>query len=227
MIKPERMIFMNKLQLFATVFTLAMMLLSGCARSNVVTPSTVPVAVTEAVTVNPDAALAAYDALLAGTELPVNSDTWWIPDFQDDDFIYVYTHLDLDGDGVPELLVQVENDPLAYNGVFHYEDGQIFCWNSDAADGSQWESPLSDGSVVSCHYFGGVRSYTLFRYQPDGTREVFCDMFAREELIPEDSTEPCPYYEIDREEVDQAVFEKKLAELVTDRALDSSVWTTV
>lgn len=217
---------MNKLQLMATVLTLIMMFLSGCARSHPVSPATVPVAVTEAVTDLSDLdAFAAYDALLAGMEIPVNSDIWWIPDFQDDDFIYVYTHQDLDGDGVPELLVQVENDPLAYNGVFHYENGKIFCWNSDAMDGSQWESPLSDGSVVSCHNFGGVRSYTVFRYQPDGTREVFCDMFAREELIPEDSTEPCPYYEIDREEVDQAVFEQKLAELVTDRALDPSVWT--
>lgn len=218
---------MQILQYIALTVILSAMLLSGCSRNpnTFELQPTVDAIVTEVT--DEDAALAAFDALLAGTETPVNSGQWWIPDFQDLEMTYEYTHLDLDGDGVPELLVQLENDPISYSGVFHYDGGKIFCWNSDAADGSQWESPLSDGSMVSCHYSGGVRSYTLFRYQPDGTREVFCDMFAREELIPEDSTEPCPYYEIDREEVDLAVFEQRLAELVTDRTLDPSVWTFI
>lgn len=36
---------------------------------------------------------------------------WWIPNFQGSELRYEYTLLDLSGDGVPELLVQLAEDP--------------------------------------------------------------------------------------------------------------------
>lgn len=141
-----------------------------------------------------------------------------------DSFTYEYTYLDLDGDGEDELLIQMEDDPQGYNGVFHYEDGQLVCWNSDAVELSCWDSPLQNGYMVRQYHYNGTRSYTVFRYLPGGETEESSTLFARDELIPEDSTEPCPYYEVNGEEVTKEVFDRQV-ELITTKLLDRSAWT--
>ena len=138
-----------------------------------------------------------------------------------------YTYLDLDGDGVSELLVQYADDPCVYNGVFDYDDGKLFCRQNDFSDGSCLDYPLKDGTMVRQYDFNGTRTYTIFRYDSNGKTEEISSLFAREELIPEDSENPCPYYEVDGEETDKAVFDEKLNETVTDKMLDRSVWTAI
>lgn len=136
-----------------------------------------------------------------------------------------YVYMDLDGDGVEELLIQHKDSPESYNGVFHYEDGRLYCWQHDAAEGSCRDYPLRDGTMVRQYDYGGSCSYTLFRYQADGSTEKLRDLFIREELIPPDSTNPCPYYEVGGMEVDKSTFEEQLKKLVTDQRLESSDWT--
>lgn len=177
-----------------------------------------------------EAALAAYASFLSGDRELLEStqlEQWWIPDFQDKDIEYEYTYLDLDGDSVVELLIQMINDLSGYNAVFHFADGKLLCWNSDTTEVNCRDYPLSDGKMVRQYDYNGTRSYTIFRYRNNGETEEFMHLFAREELIPEDSTEPCPYYTIDGREVDKAVFEEKLAEVVTDRILEREDWTAL
>lgn len=81
--------------------------------------------------------------------------------------------------------------------------------------------------VVRQYDYNGTRSYTIFRYQSSGEMEELTHLFTWEELIPEDSTEPCPYYEIDGTEVEKTEFEEQLAELVIDRMLKSTAWTAL
>ena len=138
-----------------------------------------------------------------------------------------YTYLDLDGDGVSELLVQYADDPCVYNGVFDYDDGKLFCRQNDFSDGSCRDYPLKDGTMVRQYDFNGTCTYTIFRYDTNGKTEEISSLFAREELIPEDSEEPCPYYEVNGEETDKAVFDEKLNETVTDKMLDRSAWTAI
>lgn len=138
-----------------------------------------------------------------------------------------YTCLDLDGDGVSELLLQYRDDPRAFNAVFHYDGGKLFCWNNDHMEGNCRDRPLLDGTMVRQYDFNGTRSYTLFRYQADGETEEIAHLFAREELIPEDDTAPCPYYEVNGDEVDQAGFDGWLEELVVSQLLDRSAWTVL
>lgn len=138
-----------------------------------------------------------------------------------------YTYLDLDSDGVSELLVQYADDPCTYNGVFNYSGGKLFCWQNDFSDGSCRDYPLKDGKMVRQYDFNGTCTYTIFRYKTDGKIEELSRLFAREELIPEDSENPCPYYEVDGEEMDKAVFVEKLNEMVTDKMLDRSAWTAI
>lgn len=138
-----------------------------------------------------------------------------------------YTYLNLDGDGISELLVQYENDPCVYNGVFHYSGGKLYCWQNDFSEGSCRDYPLKDGTMVRQNDFNGTCSYTLFHYNSDGETEEISTLFAREELIPEDSGEPCPYYSIDGEETDKAVFDEKLNEMVMNKMLDRSAWTAI
>lgn len=133
--------------------------------------------------------------------------------------------LDLDGDGTVELLVRLAGDPRGYNGVFHFENGQIFCWNSDAAEASCFDYPLNDGTMVRQYEFNGTRSYQLFRYKESGKEEYATQLFVREELIPEDSLEPCPYYAIDGEEVDAAGFDRQFALLVDGPSVERTAWT--
>lgn len=135
--------------------------------------------------------------------------------------------MDLDGDVSPELLVQIENDPGGYNGVFHFDGDRLQCWNSDAVEMTCRDYPLIDGTMVRQYDYGGTRSYTLFRYHPDGEREEIHSLFARDELVYENSELPCPYYSIDGTEVDKAEFEEELHTLVTAKILDRSCWISI
>lgn len=205
-------------------------LLSGCSRQRP-TP-TVPDALITVIetTAAPDPVLAAYSSLLAGDLSPLEKtqpEKWWIPDFQDASIAYECTCIDLDGDGVMELLIQAAGDPASYNGVFHFTDGQLICWNSDAAEGSCRDYPLMDGTMVRQYDVNGTRTYTLFRYNSDGTTAEISNLFAREELLDETSADPCPYYEVSGTEVSKEAFDQKLDELITSRMHPSTAWTAI
>lgn len=177
-------------------------------------------------------ALDAYAAFLSGnwTDLgDAQPETWWIPGFPNnaDLFGYEYTYLDLDGDASPELLVQMEDDPGGYNGVFHFDGKRLRCWNSDAVEMTCRDYPLTDGAMVRQYDYGGTRSYVLFRYRSDGESETLHSLFARDELVYETSTLPCPYYEVDDVEVNEAEFEARLDALVESNLLDRSCWISI
>ncbi len=177
-----------------------------------------------------ESVLAAYSSFLAGDKTfldEAQTEAWWIPDFNDEGMEYEYTYLDLSGDGVAELIVQMKDNPCGYNAVFHFQDGKIFCWNSDTVEMSDRDYPLNDGTMVSQYDYNGTRSYTIFRYQANGETKDISTFFMREELIPEYSPEPCPYYAIDGKEVDKAVFEEQFDALVTGRMLERSAWTSI
>ncbi len=151
-------------------------------------------------------------------------DKWYIPDFPEVVMGYEYTYLDLDGDNMEEMLIQSTDGPEVYNGVFHYEEGRLVCWNSDAEDPACRDYPLQDGTMVRQYDYNGTRSYALFRYNSDGTREDISTIFARDERIPANSTEKCPYYEIDGTELELSEFIKTLNTLVFDKKLESEAW---
>lgn len=75
--------------------------------------------------------------------------------------------------------------------------------------------------------YNGSCYYTIFRYKSNGEKEVISYLFAREKLIYEDSTDPCPYYEINGKEVSKTEFDKQLVELITSRILDPSAWKRI
>ncbi len=168
----------------------------------------------------------AYATLLAGVQSLVSMEevVWWIPPFQGTTLEYEYTYMDLDGDGVVELLVQMVDNPSGYNGVFHYEEGKLICWQSDAMEMSCWDYPLADGSLVRQYDQSGNVSYTIFQYLSNGEMKVLYYLFAREELIDVNSTEPCPYYTINGEEVTKEMFEGQIKELITDKVLIRENW---
>ncbi|MCM1191109.1 MAG: hypothetical protein NC123_03235 [Butyrivibrio sp.] len=145
----------------------------------------------------------------------------------DPEYVYEYVYMDLDGDGVEELLVQYINSPESYNGVFHYEDGRLYCWQHDTVEMTCRDYPLKDGTMVRQYDTNGTNIYNLFRYQSDGSEVESNSLFARTELWDESSTAPCPYYEVDGTEVSEAVFEELLKDLVTDQRLDASDWTVL
>lgn len=221
------------------LFFLCAALLSGCQRS-VEEPAESSIETageTEAVTLSSDpakepavSAQTAYAAFLSG-DLSLFHDadiqTWGLQAWADlilPNGNLEYTYLDLDDDGAEELLVQCVEDPCSYNGVFHYENGSLSCWQHDYMEGSCRDYPLTDGTMVRQYDFGGACSYTLFRYQSDGSMAEICNLFAREELLSSDSDAPCPYYEIDDREVDKNTFYEQLDALVTSRLLKRQVW---
>lgn len=152
---------------------------------------------------------------------------WWIPDFQDDTLEYEYTYLDLDGDGLDELLIQMKDDPSGYNGVIHYENGKLICWNSDASEMSSRDYPLNDGTMVRQYDYNGTRTYTIFQYDSNGEREEISCLYAVDELMMEGSNESCPYYKIDGEEVTATVFEEMLEKMVISKMLERTSWTQI
>lgn len=213
---------MNAFKLLA-VLPVSLLLLSGCGNKDGSEPSP---SLKDAG--SGDAASAAYSAFLSGDRTLMDdaqAELWWIPEFQTGGMAYAYTYLDLDGDGTVELLVQLADDPCGYNAVFHFEDGKIFCWNSDGVEMTCRDYPLNDGTMVRQYDYGCTRSYTVFRYTEGGETEDISYLFARDELFPEDSLAPCPYYKIDEHEVSQTVFEEQFHTLVTSRMLNRSDWT--
>ena len=173
-------------------------------------------------------AMAAYENFLSGNRsvlAETQESTWWIPDFTQEGLQYEYCCMDLDGDGIEELLVQLVDDPCGYNAVFHYDKGKIVCWNSDAMDMSDRDYPLQDGSMVHQYDFAGAQSYSVYRYRSDGERETVIELFVREEWIWGESPEPCPYYMINGEKVEKADFDKCLKESVTDKLVDREGWS--
>lgn len=174
----------------------------------------------------------AYASLLSGDLSPLDAEElseWgldgWADWLKSDSLSYEYMYLDLDGDGIDELLFQMENDPFGHNAVFHYADGRIFCWENDMVEMTSGHYPLSDGAMVSEYYHSGSTSYTIFRYLSDGEQEILSSLFAREEPLSEELNLPCPYYEIDGVEVDEAAFYAKLEESVTKMLPPRSAWT--
>lgn len=178
-------------------------------------------------------AQAAYATFLSGDISLFDSadiDTWSLDTWKDTILFYgelEYAYLDLDGDGMEELLVQWVDDPCGFNGVFHYDNGRLYCWQYDCVEASCRDYPLRDGTMVHQYDYNGARSYSLFRYQADGEAEWLLSLFAREELIYADSTVPCPYYEVDGNEVDKTEFDEQLRNLITDQMLERSAWTAL
>lgn len=178
-------------------------------------------------------AMAAYSSFLSGDISLFDSEqlyTWHLDgwaDFLQSDLTYEYTYLDLDGDGIEELLIQMEDAPLCYNAVFHYADGALFCWNEDMVEMTSGDYPLQDGTMVSEYSFNDTILYTVFRYLPNGERETLFDLYSRESLIDEASDLPCPYYEVGGVEVDHSVFEEQLEELIKKQLLPRSAWTVL
>ena len=89
---------------------------------------------------------------------------------------------------------------------------------------SDRDYPLQDGTMVRQYDWNGTQSYTLFCYQSDGEMEELENLFVRRENIPEDSTQPCPYYEVNGKAVGQSEFERQLQEKIRDRLLTGEMW---
>ncbi len=199
----------------------SLLLLSACSEENIVNPEPAPN------DTDKSAVIGAYSDFMSGDRALLETtqgDVWWIPDFKDDIFEYEYTYMDLNKDGIVELIVQMVDDPSGYNAVFHYEDGKLICWNSDSMEGSCRDYPLRNGTMVRQMDFNGTSSLAIFTYKADGTIENETVFFARTELLPPDSNEPCPYYEVNGEEVDKSEYEKQLKSLISDQLFERSDW---
>lgn len=139
-----------------------------------------------------------------------------------------YTYLDLDGDSIPELLVQYENDPCIYNGVFHYSGRKLYCWQNDFSEGSSRDYPLKDGTMVHQYKKTNVIVYEIFRYNSDGEPEQISHLMAFGNCMSDDTVVPEHGEYITYEgEVDYSVFVEKLNETVMDKILDRSAWTAI
>lgn len=214
---------------------LGMLLLAGCGKDANETEPLAGASDTEEQTKQEtpspeEAALSAYSAFLSGDKALMDEEQqkiWWIPNFQDDGLDYEYTYLDLDGDSISELIVQMEDAPISYNAVFHFEDDKIFCWNSDAVEMTCYDYPLSDGTIVRQYNYNGSHSYTIYRYQKNGELVKISSLYVRDEYEPVDSSWPFPYYEVDEKEVDKTEFDKQVIASVLNKRLDRAVWTKI
>lgn len=170
----------------------------------------------------------AYDALLAGDVSGVeNSDVWGDPPLGFDQLALEYATLDLDGDGVCELLIQGVDDPCGYNGVFHYGDGHLICWQNDLMETSCRDYPLQDGTMVRQYDTGTGPSryshlYTLFRYRTDGETETVAELSIHEDTGGDGAA--ALTYQIGGTQVTQAAFEARFDALVTSQLLERSAW---
>ena len=174
------------------------------------------------------AAETAFAAFLAGDRQVLKAhqeEIWWIPEFHVQPEQYEYACLDLDKDGTAELIVQTVGGPAGYHGVFHWEEGALVCWNSDAAEGSCRDHLLADGTIARQYDVDGASSYTVFRYQSDGERQILSQLYRREEPGTSESAKPCPYYEADGAPVSKAEFDALLEAQITIKLLDPLGWT--
>ena len=141
-----------------------------------------------------------------------------------------YSALDLDGDGVCELLIQAVDDPCDYNGVFHADGARLVCWQNDLMEASCRDYPLQDGTMVRQYDTSTGPSryshlYTLFRYQSDGRTQTVAELSVHEDTGEDGSTSVI--YQLDGAEVEQAGFEQRFQELITGRLLERTAWTPV
>ena len=140
---------------------------------------------------------------------------------------YEYVFMDLDGDGIDELLIQLIDDPHHFNAAFHYEDRHIICWFFDTMEINCYDYPLKNGTMVTEYDYASSISYHVFHYLPNGDAEVEKYFYTIEEPFfeDEDDTSEYPIYQIDNEDVTKEEFEKQLQEYVLDEQLDRSDWT--
>ena len=216
-----------------TCFAVLLALLAGCSADSTETAEISESVETSAQTETENiSAKAAYEKFLSGdisifTEEDVSA--WGLDSWESALVLggLKYVCLDIDGDGGEELLVQYGGVPAVFNGVFDYDGKKLVCRRFDMGDGDSFDFPLADGSMVRQYAFNGTHSYTFFRYGENGDITELKSIFARVELIPEDSGEPCPYYEIDGREVALEEFTAALKENVTDKMLDPLDWTEI
>ena len=74
-------------------------------------------------------------------------------------------------------------------------------------------------------YDHGGSSFRLFRYFPGGETEDTALLYARAAPDNGGSLRPCPYYEVDGGEVEEAAFQAALEELVTGWLVPREDWT--
>lgn len=181
-----------------------------------------------------EAARTAFEALLSGDASLLDSYSAalhgvenWAEFIQSEDFTYEYACMDLDGDGLDELLIQMEDDPSGYNGVFHYADGRLFCWRNDNIEMSCRDYPLRDGTIVRQYDYSDNSIYTLCRYQSDGNTQEVTTLHFHNSPLDEEDDRTFPWYGIDYGEVTEAEFSEQLAANVTSQLLDRSAWTVI
>jgi hypothetical protein len=176
-----------------------------------------------------DVAHKAFEKFVSGDTslLDSSKDQWFVPEFSDEAFDYEYTFLDLDGDKTDELLIQMEDDPGAFNSVFHYADGKIVCWYSDSVEAICYSYPLKNGLMVEEYDYGDQISYDIYCYQSAGEKEPVNHLFVQEEFSNSDSESNIPEYKVMDKDVTKEDFEKELKESVTDYLLDRSDWKKI
>lgn len=181
-----------------------------------------------------EAAGNAYEALLSGDaslldeySAALHGVENWTEFIQSEDFTYEYTCMDLDGDGLDELLIQMEDDPSGYNGVFHYADGRLFCWRNDNIEMSCRDYPLRDGTIVRQYDYSDNSTYTICRYQSDGNTQEVTKLHFHNSPLDQDDGRTFPWYGIDYNEVTEGEFNEQLAAKVTGQLLDRSAWTVI
>ena len=172
-----------------------------------------------------DEAWAAYAALLAGDGTLLGDQAPYVEPYFVESAGLEYLLMDLDGDGGEELLVQWADFPGGYNGVFHYQDGALSVWQNDGVEMSCRDFPLQDGTMVRQYDYGGGSSFRLFRYLPGGETENLTQLYTRTAPDHDGDLRPCPYYEIDGEETEEASFHDALRELVTDQLVPAGDWS--
>ena len=134
--------------------------------------------------------------------------------------------MDLDKDGIDELLVQSVDDPGGYNAVFHYEDEEIVCWDSDSIEMTCFDYPLQDGLMVNEYDYGGSISYIVFQYLSTGDTETVKTLFIREYSMYGEPLDE-PIYKIDDVEVTKEEFEEALNTYINNMRLDKSAWIKI
>ena len=127
-----------------------------------------------------------YRKFLLGDRTLVDESQTDIPDFHAPypSTQYLYTYFDLDGDGGDELVIWSEY-PDNYLGVFHYEEGKITCWYSEADQSSIAYYLLLDGTLVKRYFDDSVTSHAYFRFHSDGSVEDISELIDEQQLIPD------------------------------------------
>lgn len=173
------------------------------------------------------AALASYISLMQGESTLLNDPelaTFWettILPFSE----LEYTLMDLDKDGISELIVQTVDDPSSYQGVFAYKEGRIDCWQSDSTENTAFNYPLTDGTMVHQYNYDQTQTYRLFHYNTKGEEITITQLFTQ--TLADDRNVENVIYEIDGKITDAKQFEAVVSEQITEKRLPKEVWTPV